>query len=431
MTIKYLSLFSGIGGFELGLENSEYDFENIGFSEVDKYAKSIYLRHFPEHKDYGDATKINTEDLPQFDLLVGGFPCQAFSVAGKRRGFDDCRGTLFFEIARILKDKRPRYFLLENVKGLLSHNKGETFQTILEVLSDLGYCVAWEVLNSKDFVPQNRERIFIKGYLGRECGGEILYQERYCKANNGGSSQLIKLNNKHQAQSVYDANGLSCTLSANGGGHGGKTGLYSVPNTNKVLPVTKEGNAFAVTTRNRQSKLSKKQDNYVIEIGDEKHNETKKVGNVYPNGHWSGAVYDTDYISPTVMGQRSDNVVKIEEKTDTVAKPVLTPSRIKKRQNGRRMKEDGEPSFTLTATDQHGVSDGFRIRRLTPVECERLQGFPDNWTKYGKDDELISDTQRYKCCGNAVTTAVVTYIINNMFANRYAYQDMVSQKTEN
>ena len=96
-------------------------------------------------------------------------------------------------------------------------------------------------------------------------------------------------------------------------------------------------------------------------------------------------------------------------------KPVLTPERINKRQNGRRMKENNEPSFTLTTQDRHGVSDGYKVRRLTPKECERLQGFPDNWTQYGKDDELISDTQRYKCCGNAVTTTVITAIVDEMF----------------
>ena len=173
--MKYFSMFSGIGGFELGIQESDVNMECVGFCEVDKYAISIYSRKFPKHKNFGDATKIRTEELPDFDFLVGGFPCQAFSNAGKRRGFDDTRGTLFFEIARILKDKRPKYFLLENVRGLLSHNKGETFQTILEILSDLGYHVKWEIFNSKDFgVPQRRERIFIKGYFREKCGSEIL-----------------------------------------------------------------------------------------------------------------------------------------------------------------------------------------------------------------------------------------------------------------
>ena len=181
LKIRYLSLFSGIGGFEYGLQKStRYTFECVGYSEVDKYAENIYRKHYPNHPRLGDVTKINTEDLPNFDLLVGGFPCQAFSVAGQRRGFDDCRGTLFFEIARILKDKRPKYFLLENVRGLLSHNKGETFKTILKVLSDLGYNVEWQVLNSAYFgVPQRRERIFIKGYSRERCRGEVLYQREY------------------------------------------------------------------------------------------------------------------------------------------------------------------------------------------------------------------------------------------------------------
>ena len=128
MTIKYFSMFSGIGGFEVGLQNSKHEFENVGYSEIDKFAVSIYSRHFPEHRNYGDATRINTEELDDFQFLVGGFPCQAFSIAGKRKGFDDARGTLFFEIARVLRDKKPLYFLLENVKGLLSHDGGGDFQ---------------------------------------------------------------------------------------------------------------------------------------------------------------------------------------------------------------------------------------------------------------------------------------------------------------
>ena len=184
--IKYFSMFSGIGGFELGLQNSKHDFQCAGFSEIDPYAVSIYEKNFPNHINYGDATKIRTEELPDFDFLVGGFPCQAFSVAGKRRGFDDTRGTLFFEIAHVLKDKRPRYFLLENVRGLLSHEKGKTFQTILKVLSDLGYVVQWTLLNSADFkVPQRRERESLlkdileknveeKYYLSEETAKKIL-----------------------------------------------------------------------------------------------------------------------------------------------------------------------------------------------------------------------------------------------------------------
>ena len=198
--MKYLSLFSGIGGFELGIQQAYEDLQKlcienegqpkrsssgdkkgqceqlhkfsneglscIGFSEIDKYAIQVYKKQFPNHKNYGDITKIDAKELPSFDLLVGGFPCQTFSVAGKRAGFNDTRGTLFFEIARIIREKQPRLLLLENVKGLLSHDKGSTFYTIISTLDELGYDCQWQVLNSKNFgVPQNRERVFIVGHL--------------------------------------------------------------------------------------------------------------------------------------------------------------------------------------------------------------------------------------------------------------------------
>lgn len=219
--MKYFSMFSGIGGFEYGLQNSKYNFECVGFSEVDKYAKSIYIRQFPNHKDYGDATKIQTEELPNFDFLVGGFPCQAFSNAGKRRGFNDTRGTLFFEIARVLKDKRPRYFLLENVRGLLSHNKGETFQTILEVLSNLGYDLQWTLLNSKDFgVPQRRERVFIEGYIRGRGGREILSVRRNCKKNSNVTSGKVRGKGKVR---VYNENEIKSCLTAGGQNSGSRS----------------------------------------------------------------------------------------------------------------------------------------------------------------------------------------------------------------
>lgn len=161
--MKYFSMFSGIGGFEYAIER-ETDWECIGYSEIDQAAIKVYEREY-NHKGFGDATKINEKELPDFDLLIGGFPCQAFSVAGNRKGFEDTRGTLFFDIARIAREKQPQFLLLENVKGLLSHDNGNTFTTILSVLDELGYDVEWQVLNSKNFgMVQNRERVFIIGH---------------------------------------------------------------------------------------------------------------------------------------------------------------------------------------------------------------------------------------------------------------------------
>ena len=192
--MRIFSTFTGIGGFEIGIEkaflssttrsenptlrmegnNSDTEQKSmgveqptcVGYSEIDKYAIKVYEKQFPEVKNYGDITKINAEELPDFDCLVGGFPCQAFSIAGKRKGFEDTRGTLFFDLARILPAKRPRLFVFENVKGLLSHDSGRTFKTIIQTIDELGYDCQWQVLNSKNFgVPQNRERVYIIGHL--------------------------------------------------------------------------------------------------------------------------------------------------------------------------------------------------------------------------------------------------------------------------
>lgn len=875
--MKYLSLFSGIGGFELGIANSDIEMECIGFSEVDKNAKSIYRKWFPDHRDLGDATKIRPEDLDDFDLLVAGFPCQPFSNAGTRGGLDDTRGTLFFEIARICQEKRPQYLLLENVLGLLSNDKGRTFQKFLGILAEMGYLIQWEVRNSKNYgVPQNRERVFIKGYLRGRGRSEVLrigedqreasakceqveiarpvvkrkhdcdigelkktlrdarkksgytmneiadhfglpktHVEHWFRRDNsfaipnveywydlkeyldiqtngfdafvtefevldgvyeknkraylehglaptitssGGEIVGVQRENPgvdvvvpgKQATRVMSPNGVSVTLCGNAGGLGGKcldintliphpNGFsrlkdihygqyvfdekgqpcqvtyvspvyndhkcyeiefingekiicdedhiwnvstmasrksnqraknpiplyqnikvkdmlddyiytkpsgrqqynYRVKNTdiveyptqdlpippytlgawlgdgiskggaicgmddeifdkiredgfelrlqkhsvldnnraiiygilglqkllrennlirNKHIPIqyiiadknqrlelisglmdtdgtirpngsmsfcntnkriiddmviilsslgiscnvtqkrkTKESHQQAyeiafitelpifnvVRKKERQKeKITniKKMRSIVnikevppvsvkcIKVNSESelflcsewfiptHNTglyaiPKPVGNYSERNHGAAKVYDTEGISPTLTATNYKHPITIREDTRKIrkvsnsspnghhgkdvfdpdglsptlcgeslykngikiAQPVLTPDRVNKRQNGRRMKEDGEPMFTLTAQDKHGVFDGYDFRRLTPLETERLQAFPDEWTKFGENGEEISDTQRYRCTGNAVTTSVITYIINEMF----------------
>lgn len=176
MTIRYFDMFAGIGGFRSGLE-AIGGFECVGYCEIDKYAKQAYEAMYDTGGElyFDDARKIVLEQLPDFDLLVGGFPCQSFSIAGARKGFDDTRGTLFFEIARIASVKKPKYLFLENVPGLLNHNQGRTFETIIHTLDELGYDVCWQVLNSKNFgVPQSLNRVFIIGYLREQCAGEVL-----------------------------------------------------------------------------------------------------------------------------------------------------------------------------------------------------------------------------------------------------------------
>lgn len=404
--IKYFSTFSGIGGFELGIQKayeslcnaergenrgsqknqkgnktqrllpaSRQDISSekrptgecnnhifdqrplcVGFSEIDKYAVQIYQKHFPEHKNYGDITKINAEGLPDFDLLVGGFPCQSFSIAGKRKGFDDTRGTLFFDLARILRAKQPRLFLFENVKGLLSHDNGKTFATIIATLDELGYDCQWQVLNSKNHgVPQNRERVFIIGNL-RGTPRPQVFPFGY------DSKALNELSGQH-----------SNTLTARY--YGG------------------QANGTYIT----ESKLN-----------------AQEINQLNQPVHSNDRVYGSEGISPTLNTMQGGNrqpFIAIPEATKkgyaeaTVGQAINLAVPNSKTRRGRV----SNVAQTLdTGMQQHTLTADMQIRRLTPTECERLQGFPDNWT------EGISDTQRYKCCGNAVTVNVIRDIAERL-----------------
>jgi DNA (cytosine-5)-methyltransferase 1 len=161
--MKFFDLFCGVGGFRLGLERNGH--KCIGSCEIDDNARATYAKNFGHEPEYKDARDIRPRELPNFDILAAGFPCQAFSVAGKLLGFKEARGTLFFEIARIAKAKRPQLLFLENVRNILSHDRGFTFKTILNTLDEIGYDCQWILINSKFFVPQNRERVYIIGHL--------------------------------------------------------------------------------------------------------------------------------------------------------------------------------------------------------------------------------------------------------------------------
>jgi len=321
--MKYLDLFAGYGGFSLGIQKVLPKAECVGFSEIDKYAIDVYLNHFPKHKNYGDITTINSSELPDFDLLTGGFPCQAFSIAGRRGGFSDTRGTLIFEVFRIIKEKRPRFLLLENVRGLLSHDAGATFLTIISTLDELGYDTQWQALNAKDFgVPQNRERVFIVGHLGGFGGRQVF---------------PIGINDE----------------------------IHTRPNENK-----KEIHHIASTQTARQ--YASWNGNYLKEI-------TKNQSQGY-------RVYDTDGIATNQASQAGG----LGAKTGLY---MISPTIRANHHNTH---------------DVHFISEDTKIRRLTPTECERLMGLPDGWT------EGVSDTQRYKLCGNGVVVNVVEEIIKKL-----------------
>jgi DNA (cytosine-5)-methyltransferase 1 len=345
--MRFIDLFSGIGGFRLAMEKAGH--ECVGYCEIDKFARKSYQAIFDTEGEWtaNDIRSVSDESirgLGHIDVICGGFPCQAFSIAGKRKGFADTRGTLFFEIMRFASILRPRYLFCENVPGLLNHEGGDTFETILRAMDEVGYDAEWDCLNSKDYgVPQNRDRVFLIGHL-REAS------------------------------------------------------------TRKVFPFgesgtqTDEGRIIAGTL------LAK-----------------------YPGAQREGTY--------------------IETPREEIAIPVLTPDRLAKNQNGRRFKENGEPMFTLTGQDRHGVavydlynksertdgtvgtltangntssthcgsfgiSDGIQIRKLTPRECWRLQGFPD-WA-FDRAQKVNSDSQLYKQAGNSVTVNVIYEIARRL-----------------
>ncbi|MDD3443272.1 MAG: DNA cytosine methyltransferase [Sulfurimonas denitrificans] len=173
-SFRAIDLFAGIGGIRLGFEQAFGEkIEFVFASEIDKYARETYYANFGE-TPHGDITQIDEKNIPPFDILLAGFPCQAFSVAGHRKGFEDTRGTLFFDVMRIAAYHKPKVIFLENVKGLVGHDKGKTFKVILETLKELGYSVEYQILNAKDYgVPQNRERIYIVGFLDNEVEFEF------------------------------------------------------------------------------------------------------------------------------------------------------------------------------------------------------------------------------------------------------------------
>jgi len=282
--MKYFSFASGVAGIELGFPK---DWECVGFAEIDKYASAVLRYHFPNVKNYGDVYAIKWKEIPDFDLLSGGTPCQDLSISGKRAGLAGARSRLFFEFIRALKEKKPKYFIWENVKGALSSNEGFDFARVLLEFSEAGYNLWWQVLNAKDFgVPQNRERIFIVGFRERSPPEVFFEPENSRKANK--PIEITK--NQAQGYRVYSTEGIAIALRSNGGGEGGKTGLYQI---------------------------SSKQ-----------------------------------------------------------------------------------------------------IRRLTPVECERLMSWKDNWTRYGIDEKgnkfELSDTQRYRLIGNGVVSTVVKEIVDKV-----------------
>lgn len=242
--IRVFDAFSGIGGFRSALERVG-EFEIVGWCEIDRFAQKAYKALYDTGGEqfYENIRDIDVGKLADFDLLIGGFPCQPFSVCGARKGFADERGDLFFELARLLEAKRPKYFCFENVPGLMGIDSGKTFAKIIETLSQLGYCVEWRVYNSADYLPQVRKRVYIAGCLGIDCSGKILAFGKSDSQNCRKAEQII---GGSQGTRVYDPDGLAVTQCSGSGGMGGKTGLYFIDSN---PPPNLTENARCITAR--------------------------------------------------------------------------------------------------------------------------------------------------------------------------------------
>lgn len=340
--IKIIDLFAGIGGIRLGFTNAAnalgISTECVYTSEIDKYACITYSNNYPgdNHNPLSDITKLDEKSLPDFDIVLAGFPCQAFSIAGKRGGFEDTRGTLFFDVARIIKEKQPSAFLLENVKGLVNHRGGKTLATILNVLkNDLGYkSTQFKVLNARNFgVPQNRERIYIVGF----------------KVGGGGFNYPETLDNTKTIENIIEKNEVSVK--------------YYLSET------------YVSSMRKHKERHLSKGNGFGFEI--RAHND---VANAIVCGG---------------MGKERNLLIDMRQKN------LIPITKIK----GNVNKEG--------------------IRRMTPIEWERLQGFPDNWTA------IVADVHRYKQLGNSVAVPAIQAVSKNIINELLNPSEFVVQlKTE-
>ena len=404
--INQLDLFSGIGGFHLGFEKAGYEVQSY-FSEVDKYAIDVYSNNFKNSKYVGSVTDVRGTDLPKIDLITFGSPCQDFSLAGKRKGMGGDRSSLITEAIRLIDECRPSVFVWENVKGTFSSNNGEDFWAIIQAFANIGgYRLEWQLLNTKWFLPQNRERIYLVGYIGDGSKGQVFpVAESYRQVN------------ELQRQQAN-----ACTLTTRYGADG--NGIYITERKFdaqkiKVNSANKKGYELATegdsvnlsvpTSKTRRGRVGKgvaqtldTQCNQAVIAAMRGRNPKNTSDRIAGSATQQMLEINSNGTTNTLTSVQKDNLVVINEIGD-----------YRKDEGYRERKDGNSPTLNARArNDISGMPIVNKIRRLTPIECERLQGFPDNWTKFGEKGQ-ISDTQRYKMCGNAVTVDVVKAVAEN------------------
>ncbi len=443
--MKLFEMFSGYGGASFALKKAGIDFECVGFSEIDKYALQCYEQNH-KGENFGDCTKIDPNDIPDFDLLTGGFPCQSFSVAGKGLGYNDTRGTLFHEIIRIAEVKKPKYMLLENVKGLTFKPHRETFAKILSELTRIGYWVKWKVLNTKEHgIPQNRERIFFFCFRNKEEWKnfklptkiplkiflkDILekeVEEKYYLSE----KQIIKLKEYLGKKNKINAEVMNCVGTCFGRSDSSSEECESYARTNQALML---GNLSRYKMKSERTikfkedgiswNLTGNSDVGVVDIYRvNKTDQSKPIYIQIDKGHHSqqDRYYFTKFCSPTMV----QNVPSILDIYNNKIKKGIVPTLTEPHHNNLRLisstqshnsiREDGISNCLPSARGKGGghtpMIMNHRIRKLTPKECFRLMGFLDDNINL----DGLSNTQRYKLAGNGWDINLVSKIFKEMF----------------
>ena len=387
MTLTFLDFFSGVGGFRHGLELA--GMKCIGFCEKDKFARKSYEAMYDTKGEWfhDDITTIDPTRLPKADLWCAGSPCQNVSIAGKRAGLYGERSGLFFTFVELIKSQKeedkPEWVLLENVKGLLSSGGGRDYLDYLSILDESGYDLEWQVFNSKDYgVPQNRERIYTIGHLRREGRRQVLPISRES------SSHLKQLVGGMQSYRVYDPSGIAATLVGEGGGLGAKTGLYLIDQSLTEPKLTEE--ARCLTARYTAGATKRTAMNSGVLEVQPILTQGIKVRNGTKQGYQLAVVGDSvDLSYPSSLTRRA--------------------------RVGRGIAHNLSCSCQMGAVVWNGRV--VKIRRLTPKECFRLQGFSDDL--FEKAKAVNSDAQLYKQAGNGVTVPVVYAIGCAILSSKY------------
>jgi len=397
--ITFVDLFSGAGGFSLGLQQAGFTFKNHYYSEIDASAIGVYNYRFKSAIPLGNIEKIKPSQIKEkIDLLTFGFPCQDLSAAGKQKGLrKGKRSRLFFEALRLIKTWKPRVFVFENVRGLFSVENGRAFETILQEIANLGlYECQWQLLNTSWFLPQNRERIYFVATLRKEPFTEIFpLPESY------------PLHQKSHSKTSKSKDSISTIkASYSKGVHAGGETYIGKSKVNWENELKKISSAVKI----QSEKLSKSIGWIPIkrvrsEKGKKIRSNNLKAGNDYnPFSEKDYAFRNRDIIG-TLTGVANDpeNLLAGYVQYDPKANGYCS-------QAYRVYHISGHAPALIRSHNGTQIFDNLRIRRFTPLECERLQGFPDHWTLNGlsqKKQIQISDTQRYKLMGNAVSVPVV------------------------